>query len=71
MANGRENGAASSTVVAIVVLLLVGVVVFMIFFWNGAETEPPAEGPDVELQVDPPENGGGNGAEDGSGEGNP
>lgn len=74
MAETRPNGGSSNTaIVAIVVLILVAVVAFLVFFWNGGEAEPPAEGPDVELQVEPPtENGGaldeGTGADDEAGE---
>lgn len=74
MTETRPGGGTSNTaIVAIVVLILVAVVAFLVFFWNGAETEQPAEGPDIELEVEPPaDNGGaldgGNGAGDAGGE---
>lgn len=72
MAETRPNGGTSNTaIVAIVVLILVAVVAFLVFFWNGTETEPPAEGPDVELQVEPPADDGGTlDGENGGGAGN-
>lgn len=56
MAQTRPNGGSSNTaIVAIVVLVLIAVVAFVFFFWNGEETTvPPEEGPDIELQVEPP-----------------
>lgn len=67
MAHAREgNGSSNTAIVAIVVLILVAVVAFMVFFWNAGEPEAPADGPDIELQVNPPEGGGGEG---GGGEG--
>lgn len=52
------GGSANTAIVAIVVLILVGVVAFFLFFRPGAAPEG-GDGPDVELNVNPPAEGGG------------
>lgn len=59
MANGRKNGGSSNTaIVAIVVLVLVAIVVFFLFFRPSGEA-PVDDGPDIEIEVQPPADGGG------------
>jgi flagellar basal body-associated protein FliL len=61
MANGRTNGSSSNTaIVAIVVIVLLAIVVFLFFFRPSGE-QPVEEGPDIELEIEPPADGEGGG----------
>lgn len=63
--DARGSGSGNTAIVAIVVLVLVAVLAFL-FFFNGGTDEPAVpEGPDVELNVEPPDmpEGGGEGGE--------
>lgn len=57
----RTDGSSNTAIVAIVVLILVGIVVFL-FFFRPSGTPQQEDGPDIELEVNPPDNGGGGGA---------
>ena len=48
------GGSANTAIVAIVVVLLLAVVAFFIFFRPGSDIAEPQDGPDVELEVQPP-----------------
>lgn len=63
MADRTDGGSSNTAIVAIVVLILVAIVAFLFFFRpTGA---PEAEdGPDIELEVNPPADDGGAGAAD-------
>ena len=63
----RTNGSSSNTaIVAIVVLILIGIVVFL-FFFRPSDTPQQDDGPDIELEVNPPSNGGDDAGADTSG----
>lgn len=66
MAERTDGGSSNTAIVAIVVLILVAIVAFLFFFRPSGETESP-EGPDIELEVNPPDNGGGGASADTAG----
>lgn len=49
----RTDGSSNTAIVAIVVLILVGIVVFLFFFRPSGSTQEE-DGPDIELEVNPP-----------------
>ena len=57
MANQRTEGDGSSNtaIVAIVVLVIVGLIVFFLFLQPADNGDQPVDEPDVELNVEPPD----------------
>ncbi len=54
----RTNGSGSNTtIVVVVVLLLIAVVVFLFFFRPADIPQTEDDGPDIELEVTPPDEG--------------
>ncbi len=49
----RRDGSSNTAIVAIVVLILVAVVVFL-FFFRPSGTPQQDDGPDIEVEVNPP-----------------
>jgi len=57
MAN-RTSDSGNAAVVAIVVLVLIAIVAFFVFLRPGAQNDTATQ-PDIDIQVDPPNRGGG------------
>lgn len=69
----RSSGTGNTAIVAIVVVLLLAVIAFFIFLRPGQAPVETDDGPDIELEVNPPEDalpepGGGDTGEEGGGE---
>lgn len=58
----RENGSSNTAIIGIVVIVLVVIIAFLLFRRPAGDAEPD-EGPDIELEVVPPEDDAG-GADD-------
>jgi hypothetical protein len=61
MANRTTDSSSNTAVVAIVVLVLIAIIAFFLFLRPGTNTGQPGD-TDINIQVDPPRNGGGGGS---------
>ena len=57
-AGDGSSGTGNTAIVAIVVIILLAVIAFFVFFRPGTTAVEPEDGPDIELEVEPPANDG-------------